>query len=62
MYRTVFDLETYIPDSIFPAYDKARTSMVGLLTTLGIVRGASQPSEGNRLSLNRLIRHFQADF
>jgi protein kinase C substrate 80K-H len=62
MLRTVFDLESYIPDSIFPAYDKARTSMVGWLTAFGVVRGTSQPSEGTCFPLNRLVPPFLIGF
>ena len=48
---TVFDLESYVPDSLYPAYENARTQMVGLLTKLGVVRETSVSSEGTRSTL-----------
>lgn len=47
---SVFDLESYVPDSLYPAYENARTQVFGLLTKLGVVRDSGSSSEGNVVS------------
>lgn len=40
-----FDLESYVPDALYPSYENARTQVVGWLTKLGVVRENNQSSE-----------------
>lgn len=42
----VFDLESYVPDALYPTYENARTQVVGWLTKLGVVREGNLSSEG----------------
>lgn len=43
---SVFDLESYVPDALYPRYETARTQVVGWLTKLGVVRESNLSSEG----------------
>jgi hypothetical protein len=42
----VFDLESYVPDTLYPHYETARTRVVGWLTKMGVVRESNWSSEG----------------
>lgn len=42
----VFDLDSYVPDALYPHYENARTQVVGWLTKLGVVRESNLNSEG----------------
>ncbi|CCA68517.1 related to alpha glucosidase II beta subunit [Serendipita indica DSM 11827] len=53
---SVFDLESYVPDSLYPAYENARTQVVGLLTKLGVVRESTtaKARERHNTAINQL--------
>ena len=44
---TVFDLEAYLPDSIIPAYEDFKASLLNLLQKVGLSRGSE--SSGGKL-------------
>lgn len=45
----VFDIESYIPDTLLPQYEVWRDYIVSTLELLGIARGVDEPSTGKLL-------------
>ncbi|KAG8832269.1 hypothetical protein FRC17_001628 [Serendipita sp. 399] len=42
---SVFDIESYVPDALYPSYENAKSQVVGWLTKLGVVRENNASSE-----------------
>ncbi|KAG8767176.1 hypothetical protein FRC15_005878 [Serendipita sp. 397] len=42
---SIFDLESYVPDALYPSYENAKSQVVGWLSKLGVVRENNASSE-----------------
>ncbi|EJD00926.1 endoplasmic reticulum protein [Fomitiporia mediterranea MF3/22] len=57
----LFNLESYIPDSLIPQYELLRDSFVGLLETLGVARPADSSSSESTKTSKARTAYFDAD-